>query len=135
MRRQIAPMPVVDVTPAGFMEWLEARHDRILHYGETHGGAKYPVFVVAAQGGGYYAAYHSALFLARLQDQCPQFAEHTFGISSVSGGSLGAAVFSEAVRNKAIPIDKETAELTCQPATATSGDIEIIVRQFFDRTS
>ena len=45
-----------------------------------------------------YAAYHPALSLARLTDQCPEFAHHLFGISSVSGGSLGAAVFAELLR-------------------------------------
>ena len=32
--------------------------------------------------------------LARIQDLCPSFAHHVFTISSVSGGSLGAAVFA-----------------------------------------
>jgi hypothetical protein len=51
-----------------------------------------------------YAAYHPALSLARLTDYCPEFAHHLFGISSVSGGSLGAAVFAELLRQ--VP-DKE----------------------------
>jgi hypothetical protein len=54
----------------------------------------YPVYVVAAEGGGIYAAFRTAIFLAALQDVCPRFSHHLFAISSVSGGSVGAAVFS-----------------------------------------
>lgn len=73
-----------------FAQWYNARKDRS-HF-ET-----YPVYIVAAAGGGYYAAYHAALVLARLQDQCSNFAQHVFAISSVSGGSLGAGVFTSLV--------------------------------------
>jgi hypothetical protein len=69
-----------------FQKWHETRPDR-RDYDE------YPVYIVAAQGGGIYTAYQSALFLARLQDLCPGFKNHLFAISSVSGGSLGAATF------------------------------------------
>jgi hypothetical protein len=63
-------------------------------------GGTYPVYVVAAQGGGIYAAYEASMFLARMEDECPGFSQHVFFISAVSGGSLGAAAFSAAtVRN------------------------------------
>jgi hypothetical protein len=68
-----------------FDRWLEQRR-------EGHGG-EFKVYVVAAQGGGLYAAYHTAYFLARAQDMNPDFANHLFAISGVSGGSVGAAVF------------------------------------------
>src|SRR4029077_10516016 len=55
-------------------------------------------FVVSAQGGGLYAAYNTATFLARLIDLCPGFRRHLSAISSVSGGSVGAAVFASALR-------------------------------------
>ena len=57
-----------------------------------------PVYVVAAQGGGIYAAYHVAAFLAAIQDRCPTFSQHIFAISGVSGGSVGSAVCAGAVR-------------------------------------
>jgi hypothetical protein len=53
----------------------------------------YPVFIVAAEGGGIYAASAAATFLAKLEDLEPGFAQHIFAISGVSGGSIGAAVF------------------------------------------
>jgi len=74
-----------------FADWLDAREDRD-HYRNL--GKRYPVYVVAAEGGGMYAAHHAAIFLARLQDLCPTFAQHVFAISGVSGGSVGASIFS-----------------------------------------
>jgi hypothetical protein len=71
-----------------FKAWWEARNKR------GRRPAPYPVFVVAAQGGGIYAAFHTATFLSRIQDKYPSFAEHLFAISGVSGGSVGAAVFA-----------------------------------------
>ena len=67
-----------------FGEWLAHRKDR---------SDRYPVFIVAAQGGGIYAASAVASFLATMQDRCPQFAQHIFAVSAVSGGAIGASIF------------------------------------------
>ncbi len=80
--------------PNAFNTWLESRKDRD-HYKDQ----PYPVFIVAAAGGGLYAAQHAATVLARLQDRCPDFAQHIFAISGVSGASLGAAAFTGLARN------------------------------------
>ena len=85
------PISGQDSVSLQFTKWFEARPDR-----ETFAD-EYPVYVVAAQGGGIYAANQTALFLARLQDVCPAFRHHLFAISSVSGGSVGAAVFASAL--------------------------------------
>lgn len=74
-----------------FTQWFAERKDRQHFSGK---GKPYPVYVVAAEGGGMYAGYHVSSFLGRMQDSCPNFAQHTFAISSVSGGSLGAGVFA-----------------------------------------
>ena len=87
---------IPDLTTA-FHQWLEYRRPAIEEYNKK--GKAYPIFFVSAQGGGMYAAYHPALSLARLTDYCPEFAHHLFGISSVSGGSLGAAVYAELMRS------------------------------------
>ena len=92
--RSVGPVvksPLPDVG-SEFLRWLETRKDRDKY-------ESYPVFIVAAQGGGLYAAYHTARVLAVLQDECPTFAQHVFAISGVSGGSLGAAVFASAVKS------------------------------------
>ena len=69
--RQEAPalepaQPVI----AAFNDWLGSRLERWdeLRQGAKP-GAKHPVYIVAAQGGGAYAALHAALFLAQAQDE------------------------------------------------------------------
>jgi predicted chitinase len=82
---------------AEFKKWFESRDD-VKQYKQ-----EYPVYLVAAQGGGIYAAYETAIFLARMQDQCPAFRKHLFAISGVSGGSVGAAVFASVIN--AMPVE------------------------------
>lgn len=72
-----------------FTRWLETRKDK-----SGFAGQPYPIFVVAAQGGGIYAAKHAASFLGEIQDLCPGFGHHLFAISGVSGGSVGSSVFA-----------------------------------------
>ncbi len=79
--------------------WLKSR----LTGKETEANRR-PIFVVAAEGGGIRAAYWTATVLGGLQEASlaeqlknagqPDFASHVFAISGVSGGSVGAAVFS-----------------------------------------
>jgi hypothetical protein len=82
--------PVVP-TALAFQEWLDGRKDRSSFQKR---GQPYPVFIISAEGGGLYAAQFTATFLARAQDRCPNFAQHVFAISAVSGGSLGAGIFA-----------------------------------------
>ncbi|MDA0262035.1 MAG: hypothetical protein O3A21_07580, partial [Proteobacteria bacterium] len=60
----------------------------------TANPANSKIVLVATAGGATRAAYWTTMVLGRLQDQ-PEidFATKTFAISSVSGGSLGAAIF------------------------------------------
>lgn len=81
--------PEATAVHGAFEAWLRARPGRA----KTSGKA-YPVFVVAAEGGGIYAASAVARFLAQMRDKCPSFAQHVFAISGVSGGSVGAAIYS-----------------------------------------
>lgn len=80
-----------------FQEWYRERKDRDAYRGEP-----YPVYLVAAEAGGLYAAQFTAKVLARLQDLCPNFAQHVFAISGVSGGSLGATVFASLAKKHAV---------------------------------
>jgi hypothetical protein len=54
---------------------------------------RWPVVLVATEGGGIRAAYWTAAVLTSLTDTIPTFAEHTFAISGVSGGALGSTVY------------------------------------------
>lgn len=95
--------PVVDAQTRGaaevrlptigkaFEEWYQARADKSNSEYERSG---YPVYIVAAQGGGIYAAAQALQFLTSLQTTCERFAQHLFAISGVSGGSVGAALYS-----------------------------------------
>ena len=104
LRAKEIPLSIAEVTKArgimeldeAFLAWLKVRQPAIEAYRKK--GKSYPVFVVAAQGGGIYAAYHSALSLARLYNSCPEIVNHMFVFSGISGGALGSAVFTELLR-------------------------------------
>ncbi|MBH5371519.1 hypothetical protein HZZ16_26025 [Bradyrhizobium sp. CNPSo 4016] len=105
-----APEKARTAAAAAFREWLlqKPRVDEAKRLGE------YPVFVVAAQGGGIYAANNAARFLARLQDLCPAFRQHLFAISGVSGGSVGSAIFAAALHAGDASLDSNAIdEKTC----------------------
>jgi len=85
--------PAMPDLPDTFGNWLQARTDQSKFPG------RYPVYIVAAQGGGSYAAMHAAHFLSYMQARCPNFAHHLFAISGVSGGSVGAAGFAAAMKD------------------------------------
>lgn len=87
----------LEVTKA-FDHWLKGRDADIARFKDAKHG--YPVFLVAAQGGGIVATTAAATFLARLQDACPGFLKHTFLISGVSGGAVGAALFDALARDR-----------------------------------
>jgi len=62
-----------------------------------------PLVIVATACGGLRAAYWTATVLGRLQDEVPAFSAYLFGVSGVSGGSLGAAVFATLLADGAPP--------------------------------
>jgi len=92
-----------------FKNWIELRKDKWI---PKHKGKPYPVFIVAAEGGGIRAAYWAAAVLSRLEETYPDFACHVYAISGVSGGSLGGAVFASLIADR---LDK--GQLAC-PDTA-----------------
>lgn len=89
--------PALPIEPvqASFEKWFAKRPDRPV---SNAAQKKYPVFIIAAQGGGIFAATAASLFLARLQDSQPCFADHVFAISGVSGGAIGATIFQTLAR-------------------------------------
>ncbi|NKB80786.1 MAG: hypothetical protein GKS05_02595 [Nitrospirales bacterium] len=78
-------------------------------------GKKKPVILVDSEGGGERATFWTALVLAQLHDEIPDFTSHVFSISGVSRGSLGAAVFADLI---ASPEDECKYEIP----TEVSGD-------------
>ncbi|MBU1212008.1 MAG: hypothetical protein KJ587_12130 [Alphaproteobacteria bacterium] len=78
---------------ATFKDWLDARRP-------PGSDRAYPVYIVAAPGGGIYAANYVAGIMARLEDDCPGFSEHVFAISAVSGGAIGATLLNAATHGR-----------------------------------
>ena len=97
--KESQPSPRVAAVTA-FQDWLK-QPSRVA---EAERLGEYPVFIVAAQGGGIYAAHNAARFLARMQDLCPGFRQHLFAISAVSGGSVGSATFAAALHAEKAPL-------------------------------
>lgn len=93
-----------------FEQWLKCRPG--IEAYRAADATPYPVFVVAAEGGGAYAARHVATVLAELERRAPGFASHIFAISGVSGGALGAAAVAAAIaeRHPAPGYDKSDGE-------------------------
>ena len=77
-----------------FETWVETRQDAI---DLASPDRPYPVYVVSAQGGGVYAAFHAAKALGVLTEAIPEFPSHIFAISGVSGGSVGSSLYVNAL--------------------------------------
>lgn len=72
-----------------------------LHSREVRPHERFPVIVVAAEGGGIRATYWTAAVLSRLDALTDgRFPHHLFAISSVSGGSFGAALYAAALADR-----------------------------------
>ena len=67
--------------------WLEARRT-------AQGNDNFPIFIVAASGGGLRAAMRTAFFLEHLRVHCPAAMRNVFAISAVSGGGIGALIYA-----------------------------------------
>lgn len=95
--------PQSDVA-AHFENWKKTRQI------DTNQVQHYPVFVIAAEGGGSRSAYWSGTLLAALCDTLPALKQHLFAISAVSGGSLGTGVFTAGLRKQLFENEKVTAQ-------------------------
>jgi hypothetical protein len=85
---EVRAQPAAENAREALDQWVASRKD---------GLTRLPLIIVAAEGGGVRAAYWTAAVLAELEDRSPPAAplsDYVFGISSVSGGSLGASVFA-----------------------------------------
>ena len=86
----------VEQSPASeyFEKWFNERDERWKKKRNCDYSQRCPIFIVAAQGGGIYAAYHAGRVMSVLNEETEGgFAEHLFAISGVSGGSVGSASF------------------------------------------
>jgi hypothetical protein len=95
-----ASAPVRRSLSEQFEHWLQ---QRMREREQSQSAAPIPVIIVTADGGGSRAAYWTASVLAKIQEDREDFAQHVFAISGVSGGSLGAGVFTALVAGRADP--------------------------------
>lgn len=79
-------------------KWLDERADRRLYQSLD---IDYPVFVIAAQGGGIYATSAASAYLSLLQDHCSNFSQHVFAVSAASGGAVGSSIFNDLMSREA----------------------------------
>ena len=83
-----------------FRRWIQYRSSKIsVNDTTTHNDSLYPVYLIAAEGGGVRAAHWTASVLAKLQAMHPHFYRHVFAISGASGGSVGASMFTALYRD------------------------------------
>lgn len=59
---------------------------------------KKPMIIIATAGGGIRAGYWTASVLGGITDAHPRFRDSLYAISSVSGGSVGAAVYASSLQ-------------------------------------
>jgi hypothetical protein len=73
-----------------FDQWIDHRIQQ--EYDST--AKNFPLFIIAAEGGGIRAATWTSLVLKKLQELRPDFMDHVYAISGVSGGGVGAAFYA-----------------------------------------
>jgi hypothetical protein len=95
------PVATHELTSA-FADWLACRPDL-----DSYPNG-YPVFLLAAEGGGGFAAIHTNNVLSTLLADNPKFIDHLFAASVVSGGGMGASSFLASVlEERKAPISGE----------------------------
>lgn len=73
---------------------------------DKRSNCRYPIYIASVQGGGIYAAYHTAKTFQTITANIPNFRNHLFAISSVSGGSFGSVIYANWLRNCSYKYDK-----------------------------
>lgn len=128
----------VSALEAAFLQWIEARGDAWRAAGCDE---PMPVFIMAARGGGAYAAGLSSAMLERLDalstngdSSCAgvQFSEQLFAVVGVSGGAVGAAMQRIADRDGGESVHEEVIDaLDAEHLSAVAAFLPIdVLRQF-----
>lgn len=73
-----------------------------------------PLVMIASQGGGVRAAYWTAQVLADIQEDVPQFEEHIYSYSGVSGGSLGIGTFKQLIAAQSTNLKQDVHQILSQ---------------------
>jgi hypothetical protein len=116
--------PSIRTTTHEFGDWLNSRQDLAAYQAD-----RYPVFFIAAEGGGIRAAYFTAQVLGALEDRCPGFAQHVFAISGISGGSLGASAYAALVAERGQAVKRTQ----CAAPADSAGPFQQTADRIFER--
>jgi hypothetical protein len=102
-------------TEEAFEHWLRGKYD-------VTSSDTIPVYLIAAEGGGIRSAYWTTQALIRLQKNNPDFSDHIFAMSGVSGGALGITLFNSMLYDKEAAMDQKSTDMLSQdflsPVTA-----------------
>ncbi len=102
------PTKVAEALPVHFKKWCEA-----LALKEDSANRKnIPVFFIAAEGGALRTGAFTALLLAKIQDSFPEFKNHIYCYSSVSGGTLGVHLFNSLHKSNYEPFRQVNSAIT-----------------------
>jgi hypothetical protein len=102
-----------------FQQWWNARADK-----DSYKDRPYPVFIITAEGGGITTGYFTATVLTAIQDRAPNFAQHVFAISGVSGGSIGTAVYAGFARRCARNLPTADLPKNNAPPLGDAGELQ-----------
>lgn len=118
MVRLRADQPAQITIDAAYDQWLD---------GQDKNAPK--MVIVATAGGASRAAYWTALILSNIEQNIPNFHQHVFAISSVSGGSLGAGVYRAMLNDLPANVADRQPEAQCgkKPSFASLRDCGLAV--------
>lgn len=111
LKDPVADTKISSAFAADFKTWLRSRTDKDplpASGGNAATRRPYPVFIIAAPGGGIYAASFIASVVSRIEQHCPGFSQHVFAISAVSGGAIGSSIINAVTRS-----DKPLKHVVC----------------------
>lgn len=117
---------------ASFDRWFERL--RAQHPPAADG--RYPVFLVATEGGGIRAAYWTAAVMTSLSDTIPTFTDHLFALSAVSGGALGSTVYEALlIQQNELKIRLDALEYTPQMGEQNESSLRLAASQMLAEDS
>jgi hypothetical protein len=81
--------------PLHFVRWIRhLQRYRIENKLTASDTIPIPIYLIATEGGGIRSAYWTAAVLSKLDSSNKHFFRHVYAISGVSGGSVGATIFT-----------------------------------------
>jgi hypothetical protein len=103
------PLAKRETVKENLKNWLAAR---LPLHPDSSTMQRYPIVIVAAEGGGIRAMDWTAMTLQYLNNLHPELYKHVYAISGVSGGGVGSVFFQAYYRDKSSNAFKNNAVVT-----------------------